>query len=42
MLGIAFVTFKEPKYAEAALKEGEMNVEFTTLNIEKALKRAAP
>jgi len=42
MLGFAFVTFKKTESATKALEEGEVNVEYTTLEIERAHKRAAP
>lgn len=42
MLGFAFVTFEKAASATKAMEEGEVNVEFTTLEIERALKRAAP
>lgn len=36
--GFAFVTFKQEEQATRAIKEGEVAVEFCTLNIERALK----
>ena len=40
--GFAFVTFESEFDAEKALKEGEVTVEFSTLEIEKAMKRVMP
>lgn len=40
--GFAFVTFKSIESASHALQEGEITVQFATLEIERALKRAAP
>lgn len=40
--GFAFVTFAKVDSASQALEHGEVNVEYTTLEIERALKRAAP
>jgi RNA recognition motif-containing protein len=36
--GFAFVTFRTESQASAAIQEGEVAVEFATLNIERALK----
>ena len=38
--GFAFVTFELTSAATKALEEGEITVEFATLEIERALKRA--
>lgn len=40
--GFAFVTFKLIESASRALEQGEVTVQFATLEIERALKRAAP
>lgn len=40
--GFAFVTFNKIESANRALEQREVNVEYATLEIEKALKRAAP
>lgn len=42
MYGFAFVTFRKIEEAQKALAEKEVNVEYATLEIEKALKKAAP
>lgn len=36
--GFAFVTFKHAEMATHAIKDGEISVEFATLQIERALK----
>jgi RNA recognition motif-containing protein len=38
--GFAFVTFKSSDAATHAIQEGEISVEFATLQIERALKAA--
>lgn len=38
--GFAFVTFRNPASADKALEEKEVTVEFATLEIERAMKRA--
>lgn len=40
--GFAFVTFKNIENAERALEQREVTVEYATLEIEKAMKRAMP
>lgn len=42
MYGFAFVTYNKVECATRALEQREVNVEYATLEIEKALKRAAP
>ena len=39
--GFAFVTFKTTESADRALEQKDITVEFATLEIERALKRAA-
>ncbi|MCQ6513114.1 hypothetical protein NPN18_25435, partial [Vibrio parahaemolyticus] len=38
--GFAFVTFKNPSAADRALEQREVTVEYATLEIERAMKRA--
>jgi RNA recognition motif-containing protein len=40
MYGFAFVTYRTTEEAAKALAEREVNVEYATLEIEKALKRS--
>ena len=40
MYGFAFVTFRKIEEAQKALAEREVNVEYATLEIERALKKA--
>jgi len=38
--GFAFVTFESIESAQRAIEQGEVTVDFATLEVEKALKRA--
>lgn len=40
MYGFAFVTYRTIEEAQKALAEKEINVEYATLEIERALKKA--